>query len=181
MLGTMLLVGLLWCAPTAAEEVALSDIIVTNTRDDVLIYMTIQGAFTEKMEAAILSGVPTTFTFFVELYRVRSFWLDKKIADLTITHTVKYDTLKREFLVFRSWEKNQPLTVSSFDEVKRLMSDLSGLKVLALKELEKGRQSQLRAKAQMSKVTLPLHLHNVLFFLSLWDFETDWYAIDFIY
>ena len=61
------------------------------------------------------------------------------------------------------------------------MSDLSGLKVLALKELEKGSQYQLRAKAQMSKVTLPLHLHNVLFFLSLWDFETDWYAIDFIY
>ena len=101
----MVVAGLLWCAPAAAKEVALSDLIVTNTRDDLLIYMTIQGAFTEKMKAAILSGIPTTFTFFVKLNRVRSFWLDKQIADLTVTHTIKYDTLKNEFLVYRSWEK----------------------------------------------------------------------------
>jgi hypothetical protein len=28
---------------------------------------------------------------------------------------------------------------------------------------------------------LPFYLHYVLFFLSFWDFETDWYTVDFIY
>jgi hypothetical protein len=33
----------------------------------------------------------------------------------------------------------------------------------------------------MSKTTLPWKMHYVLFFVSLWDFETDWYTIDFIF
>ena len=40
---------------------------------------------------------------------------------------------------------------------------------------------QIRAKAELSKLTLPFFLHYVFFFVSLWDFETDWYTIDFIY
>jgi len=39
----------------------------------------------------------------------------------------------------------------------------------------------LGAKAELNKLTLPFHLHYVLFFVSLWDFETDWYTIDFVY
>jgi len=39
----------------------------------------------------------------------------------------------------------------------------------------------LRVKAELEKVRLPLYLHYVLFFVSLWDFETDWYTVDFIY
>jgi hypothetical protein len=35
--------------------------------------------------------------------------------------------------------------------------------------------------AQLDKIRLPFYLHYVLFFVSLWDFETDWYAVDFRY
>ena len=61
------------------------------------------------------------------------------------------------------------------------MAEIDRLKVVPLNQLEKGRQYQLRAKAQLDKLTLPLYLHYVLFFVSLWDFETDWYTIDFIF
>ncbi|NQT10914.1 MAG: DUF4390 domain-containing protein, partial [Desulfobacteraceae bacterium] len=40
---------------------------------------------------------------------------------------------------------------------------------------------QIRAKAELGKLTLPFYLHYILFFVSLWDVETDWYTIDFIY
>ena len=46
-----------------AQNSALTNIIVTNTRDDLLVYLTVEGAFREKMKKAILSGVPTTFSF----------------------------------------------------------------------------------------------------------------------
>jgi hypothetical protein len=61
------------------------------------------------------------------------------------------------------------------------MTEIHSLKIIPLSELEKGRQYQLRVKAEFSKKTLPFYLHYVLFFVSLWDFETDWYALDFIY
>ena len=164
-----------------AKDATLSNIIVTNTRDDLLIYLSVDGAFTPKMEDAIKTGVPASFSFFVNLYRTRGMWLDKKMADLTITHTIKYNSLKKEYAVSRSWDSNSPVVLQSFDAAKTLMTEIDSLKVIPLGQLEKGKKYQIEAKAKLSRITLPYYLHNILFFLSLWDFETDWYTIDFIY
>lgn len=164
-----------------AQDVRLTNIIVTNTRDDLLIYLNVEGAFREKMEKAIISGVPASFSFFITLYRSRNLWLDKKIADIKVTHTLKYNSLKKKFIVKRSWESGEPEVLQSFSEAQKLMAEINGLKIVPLSELEKGRRYQIRAKAELGKITLPLYLHYVLFFVSLWDFETDWYKIDFIY
>lgn len=164
-----------------AQEARLTDIIVTNTQDDLLVYLNVEGAFREKMKTAILSGVPTSFSFFVSLYRVRTLWFDEKINDIMVTNTVKYDNLKEEFTIKRSWENSGPRVSKSFDEAKKLITEIDGLKIVPLKQLEKDQRYQLRTKAELSKVTLPYYLHYVLFFVSLWDFETDWYTIDFTY
>lgn len=81
----------------------------------------------------------------------------------------------------RSWENNEPQVTTSFEEAQRWMAEIASLKITPLTALEKGRQYQIRAKAKLSKLTLPFYLHYVLFFVSLWDFETDWYTIDFTY
>ena len=107
-LVTALLVGMLLIAPGVyAQEARLSNFIITNTRDDLLLYLNVEGAFPEETKGAILSGMPTTFTFYVSLYRVRDFWYDEKIIDLEITHDIKYDSLKNEFTVTRSWESGR--------------------------------------------------------------------------
>jgi len=164
-----------------AQEARLTGIIVTNTQDDLLVYLNVEGAFREKMKKAILSGVPTRFSFFVSLYRVRTLWFDEKITEIMVTNTVKYDSLKEEFTIKRSWEKSGTRVSKSFDEAKKLITEIDGLKIVPLKQLEKDQRYQLRTKAELSKVTLPYYLHYVLFFVSLWDFETDWYTTDFIY
>jgi hypothetical protein len=162
-----------------AQEAGLTNIIVTNTRDDLLVYLNVEGAFSEKIREAILSGVPVSFSFFITLNRVRNLWMDKQIADITITHRIKYDSLKKEFTVTRSWENGKPVVTPSFEEARNLMAEVDSLKVVPLGELEKGKHYQMRAKAELSKLTLPFYLHYVFFFVSLWDFETDWYTIDF--
>ncbi|NNL43176.1 MAG: DUF4390 domain-containing protein, partial [Desulfobacterales bacterium] len=83
--------------PAFAQDAKLVDINISNTRDDLLIYFNIEGAFREKLKKAVLSGAPATFSFYINLYRARNFWLDKKIADIKVTHTIKYDILKKEF------------------------------------------------------------------------------------
>jgi Domain of unknown function (DUF4390) len=175
--------AILFCfyAVAFAQKAVLSNIIVTNTRDDLLVYMNVDGAFTPKMKNAILSGVPATFSFYISFYQVRNFWFDYKIRDIKVTNTIKYNNLKEEFVVTRSWEKSGPQVTQSFDEAQKLMTEIDSLKIVPLKQLEKGRHYQLRAKAELSKVTLPFYLHYVLFFVSLWDFETDLYTVDFIY
>lgn len=177
----ILVLGLLFIAPHAgyAQDATLTNITVSNTRDDLLLFLNLEGAFREEMKQAILSGVPSTFSYFAKLNRVRSLWFDKDIADIEVTHTIIYDNLKKEFTVTRSWKENNPEVTKSFDEAKKWMTEINSLKIIPLNRLDKGEQYQLRVKAEVSKKTLPLYLHYILFFVSLWDFETDWYAIDF--
>ena len=167
--------------PYAAQDATLSNLIVTNTSNDLLVYLNVEGAFREQTVNAIMSGVPASFSFFIKLYQKRSMWFDKAIADIEIANSIKYNNLKKVFIVERSWEKGKIRTAQSLQEAQKLMSDVDGLKIIHLSKLEKGKQYQVKAKAQLSKLTLPFYLHYVFFFVSLWDFETDWYTIDFIY
>ena len=168
-------------SPLQAAEATLSDIIVTNTQEDLLVFFDIKGCFTREMEEAILNGIPTTFTIVIKLYRTRTAWLDASIASITLEHTIKYDSLKNEFRVTRSEMDNTELVVKDFEAAKKAMAEIRNIRVVPLKKLQDRGKYQLRVKAELEKVRLPLYLHYVLFFVSLWDFETDWYTVDFIY
>jgi hypothetical protein len=178
-----LLFYLLWASPypLQAAEATLSDIIVTNTQKDLLVFFDIQGCFTREMEEAILNGIPTTFTIIIRLYKTRTLWFDGSISSLKLEHTIKYDSLKNEFRVSRSEDSHSELVFKEFDKAKKAMAEISNIEVVPLKELQRNSKYQLRVKAELEKVRLPLYLHYVLFFVTLWDFETDWYTVDFTY
>lgn len=169
-------------AVLASENTAIiEDIKLANTRDDLLIYFDIKRAFTEKMNQAVLNGVPATFSFQVVLYKTDGSFFDKKIANIQIKSTLKYNPLKKEFSVSRPWKNEAPVLTQSFEEAKKLMTEIDNLTIIALNKLVKGDKYQLRIKAELDKVTLPLSLHYVFFFVSFWDFETNWYLINFTF
>ena len=175
------LLTLLAALPARAQQARLSDIVVTNTSEHLIVYFSVEDCYTSEMLQAIESGIPTTFTFYTHLYVKRDFWWDRKIADLEVQHTVRYDPLKKRYAVRLSEKEGEVLLVEDFEEARRLMSEVVGLEVAPLGLLEKGKQYQLRMMVELDKIRLPLSLHQVLFFLSLWDFKTDWYAVDFLY
>jgi hypothetical protein len=61
------------------------------------------------------------------------------------------------------------------------MSEVAALKVTEIQQLQRGGRYQIQMMAELNKIQLPLHLHYVFFFLSLWDFKTDWHSLDFRY
>lgn len=160
---------------------ALTNIKLANTRDDLLTYFEVENAFTLKTAEAVKKGIPTTFTFYVVLYKATSSFFDKKIADIRIQSTIKYNSLKEEYTVSRPWKKEAPLITKSFEEATDWMAEVNNLKVVPLDEIVKGDKYQIRIKAELEKVTLPLSLHRILFFVSFWDSATDWYVINFTY
>lgn len=173
----LLVSGTVW-----GQDARVTDVIVTNTRDDLILYFRVHGCFTKDLQQAILNGVPTTFTFLASLDQVRSFWKDKNLASLEIHHTVKYNNLKNEFVITLSEHGDKPAIVNTLSEAKRIMAEVENLRIAKLETLERNHRYQISVKAELSKITLPLYLHHVFrFFLFLWDFETDWYTTDFIY
>lgn len=165
----------------SAQKAHLSDIVVTNTRDHLLLYFTVNDCFTPEMNAAIDSGIETTFTFFVKLFEKRRFLWSKKLADIVIRHRIKYDNLKGTYEITRSEENGKGITVNNYAQAKKLMAEVVAVKVVPMEQMTKGTPYQVQMMAQLDKIKLPFYLHHVLFFLSLWDFATDWYAVDFKY
>jgi hypothetical protein len=163
------------------KQAQISDIIVTNNQDNLLVYFFTKGCFTPEMNKAIMNGIPTTFTFLIDLYSPRSFWPDKRIASLKLHHTIRYDALREEFSVILSERSNQTFVMKDFAKAQEMMADVSNVQVIPLQSLEKNNQYKLKIKAELNKVRLPMYLHYVLFFVSLWDFDTDWFVVDFIY
>ncbi|NVM57116.1 MAG: DUF4390 domain-containing protein [Desulfobacterales bacterium] len=174
--------GILASRLAYGQDPRITDVIVTNTRDDLILYFKVEGCFTEDLQQAILNGVPTTFAFQVSLDRVRNFWKDKNLASLEIHHTVKYNNLKNEFVITRSEANGRPIVVNSLHKAKSIMAEVESLRIAKLETLERNHRYQVRIKAELSKISLPFYLHYVFrFFLFLWDFETDWYTTDFTY
>ncbi len=174
-------ITLYFAFPALAMEAVLKDIEITNTDTHLLLYFRVADCFTEDMKDAIDSGIHATFRFFVRVYEVRDRWRDKKIADLKMNHDVQYDNLKRVYLVHLTERDDNKIIVQDFENVMKLMSEVAGFKVADLQKLKKGGRYRIFMMAELDKIRLPFYLHNVFFFLSLWDFETDWYTVDFTY
>jgi len=176
----LIIIFTLLSKPCFSSEAFLKDIVVTTSKKELLVYFTAQGCFTKQMEKAILNGVPVTFTYKILLDKKRSFWPDKGIRSLKLFHTIKYDQLKGVFIINRSELPEEIATSKDFIWAKKLMTTVE-VAVVPISALKKGDKYELRLKAELNKVKLPLYLHYIFFFTSLWDFETDWYYINFVY
>ncbi|MDZ7833741.1 MAG: DUF4390 domain-containing protein [Desulfobacterales bacterium] len=168
-------------SPVMAKEVKIADFAVTNNRDDLLVFFSVKGAFTREMVEAIQNGIPTTFSYFVRLEEDKILWFKKKIAAKSFTHTIKYNNMKDEYVIKRSWDADKAITTKSFEQAKSLMAEIKSFRLTDLDPLEKEHRYIIRAKAELDKVTLPFKLHYILFFTALWDFETSWHSFKFKY
>jgi hypothetical protein len=168
-------------ARSQTRNASLEDIVVTNTRDSLLVYFTVTNCFTEEMVQAIENGISTSFLFFIRLYEKKDFWWDEEIASVTITHEIKYDNLRRVYVVKSPFANGDVIQLTNFEEAKKLMSEIVGFKLVDLSSLGKGKRYKVSMMAQLDKVELPFYLHHILFFVKLWDFKTPWYNVEFIY
>lgn len=168
-------------SPAYGKKAYLSDVVVTNTRDHLLLYISVNDCFSAQMNTAIESGMNMTFTFFIKLYERRTLLWDRFVGSTEISHSIKYDQLKNVYEVRLSEQNGKAIVVRSFDEARKLMAEVSALKLVPIQRLRKGGRYQIKMMAELDKIKLPLYLHYVLFFLSLWDFETEWLTVDFRY
>lgn len=166
--------------PVQGGDAKIRDILIAPSKDRIVLYARVSSGFTKDMESSIVAGVPANFTFLLNLHQERSYWFDREIASITVVHTLKYDIVKKIFTVTSS-DGQAPAVFQDFESAKAAMGDLSGVAIAAMKDLVPNQTYYVRMKARLDKVRLPLHMEYVFFFVSWWDFETDWYMQKFVY
>jgi hypothetical protein len=163
-----------------AADPSITDILITNDAQNVLLYARLVNGFKPEMETAILAGIPAVFAMHVEVYQERPLLWDKKISAKEIKRTLKYDNLKKVFNIYHS-SQSDPVAFPDLESAKKAMSDFNGIIVTPLSSLVKGGTYYVLVTIKMDKVRLPLRMEYVLFFVSFWDFETPWYRQNFSY
>jgi len=100
------------------EKAVIGKVTLNNTRDDLIIFYNVENAFNEKVVERIESGAETIFTYRIVMKQVINFRKDKKIQDLTHTHSIKFNNLKKEYTIYRSWTGEKPVVTKSFKEAQ---------------------------------------------------------------
>ena len=170
----MFFVLLLTASPAFSGDAELTHFIVRNSSDQLQVDLMIKGIFTEEKMAAVSKGIRISLTFLVLLYEVRDYWFDDRIISKTALHDIKFDVLKKEYKIQRSWEKRTPSIIKDFEKAQSLFLEIKEFDVMPLKRLKKGKHYQLRVKLELNGRKFP-------FVDFPWEFETDWYTINFIY
>jgi hypothetical protein len=164
------------------QNVSINNVVITKYQNNLYIYFSLEGPFSQEMEEAIKSGIETTFTFYVVLKRHRGGILsDPEIVERTIKHTVKYDALLQEYTVTRDEEGSKPFVTKDFDTAKRVMAQVRFYPLVTLTMLEKGTTYRIEIKGELDKADIPNSLRYILFFSNVWNFSTPWYVEEFSY
>ncbi len=174
-----LLFSLLLFAPAAAfSDDASVDGLKVDLNPAVKISFLVKDAFTKDIEEAISSGIPTSFTFIVEFNRINDFWFNDHLGKWVFRHTVKYDSLKEEYVV-NLGESEKVIRTNDFNEMKKLMATGDSINLSSMEPLKTGREYECRVRAEFHAIKLPFLLDYMLFFVKFWYFETNWHTYRF--
>jgi hypothetical protein len=161
------------------KDARMHDVLVTSDGNEVLAYVRISNWVTKDMESAIMTGVPMTVIFMIDFYQQKPGWLDKRLAQIRIKHSLKYDEVKKIFH-FSSTGAKKSADFTDMESAKQAMAELDAVQLAYMNNLSQGVSYYVDVKAKLDEIRLPLHMEKLMFFVSLWDFETDWYHQPFI-
>lgn len=157
----------------------IKDIIVTASDNNLLLFATVKNAFTPEMLEGVQNGIPIVFSFHLKLAKTSNKWIDTNLVESTLTHTMTFDSDKKVYNITFSYQDGKTVTTGNLEQAKQLMAELNGVKVIALSQLIPDAPYAIHFKVTLKKGALPLGIHYVIPFSSLWDFETDWRTIEF--
>lgn len=175
-LGALAAAGACLWLPAAAgarhaEDAEIRDLQVRNTASDLFVSFSLQGAFTPEIREQIESGLPVTFSHYLEIMQKRTAWFDNTLVKKEVTATVTYDTLTRQYRLTRSvnGEVVETAVTDRVGEMERFMTTVEQQRLCDPADLPGDRRLALRVKSRIRR--------RFVFFFIPWNFETSWARI----
>jgi hypothetical protein len=148
----------------SAELLLVDDEYVLNAQFDL--------AFNPTLEEALQKGVPLYFVLELELGRPRWYWLDQKIAQLTVQYRLTYNPLTRQYRVGSGLLSQQ---LDSLEEVERLLSRVASRPVVRKEALSAGERydAAIRLRLDVNQLPKPFQINALA--SRDWSLQSDWY------
>jgi len=180
LLSLLVLSPALFNAESTPERiVTLEELTATTSEKHLILFATLKNSFTSEMIEILDSGIPLHFTFYIELYKTAENVPDEQVTELTVQHTMAFDTLKETYKVTLEEENNKTHSFQSLIKAQQITNEINGIEVIELSQLIPDNLYKLKIRAELYRKTLPMSLHSILPFFSWWDVKTGWHTIEF--
>jgi hypothetical protein len=129
----------------------------------------------EAVRRGLAEGVPLNLELDIEIERVRQLLPNSKIAELTQRYHLEYNAVSARYTL-RNVNSGQQESLGTVDAALERLSDIRDLPVLDRALIADDRRYEASVRAKTDYGTVPFTLRLVMFWVSDWHRESDWYT-----
>ena len=170
MRANFLILSLLLAAPlrAAPPRPTIENLAATAAAGKVSVRFSLAGVFgNPEMVEALQSGLPTSFTYSIEIFRDRPNWFDDSISRARVEVICTYNSLTREYLL--NYRRDRRLVRSeTFTDLAALERQMTGIEEKDLFDIgtRKPYKLKVRVKADL--------MRGWLMYVIPWEVSTHW-------
>jgi hypothetical protein len=129
----------------------------------------------EAVRRGLVEGVPLTLEVDLDIERVRQLLPNSRVAELTQRYRLQYNAVTARYIL-RNENSGQQESSGTVDEAIAHLSEVHSLPALDRALIAADRRYEGRVRAKIDFGTVPFTLRLLMFWVSDWHRESDWYA-----
>ena len=129
----------------------------------------------EAVRQGLAEGVPLSMEVDLDIERVRQFFPNSRVAELTQHYQLQYNAVSARY-VLKNENSGQQESLGTIEGALELISEIRDLPVLDKSLIQRDRRYEASVRAKVDYGTVPFTLRLVMFWVSDWHRESDWYT-----
>jgi hypothetical protein len=129
----------------------------------------------EAVRHGLVEGVPLTLEVDLDIERVRQLLPNSRVAELTQRYRLQYNAVTARYIL-RNENSGQQESMGTVDEAIAHLSEVHSLPALDRALIAADRRYEGRVRARIDFGSVPFTLRLLMFWVSDWHRESDWYA-----
>jgi len=129
----------------------------------------------EAVRHGLVEGVPLTLEVDLDIERVRQLLPNSRVAELTQRYRLQYNAVTARYIL-RNENSGQQESMGTVDEAIAHLSEVHSLPALDRALIAADRRYEGRVRARIDFGTVPFTLRLLMFWVSDWHRDSDWYA-----
>ena len=159
-----------------ADTIAVKSAELLAEDDDYVLNAQFDFSFNPTLEQALQNGISLYFVLEFELGRPRWYWLDEKVAQVSIQYRLSYTPLTRQYRLTSGLLAQQ---FDSLEEVERILSRVVSRPVVARDALVAGARYDAGVRLRLDGTLLPKPFQVNALTSRDWTLQSEWYRWSF--
>jgi hypothetical protein len=129
----------------------------------------------EAVRRGLAEGVPLSVELDIDIERVRQLLPNSRVAELTQHYHLQYNAVSARYIL-RNDNSGQQESLGTVDSAVEHLSDVRSLPVLDKALIAADRRYEASVRAKIDYGTVPFTMRMLMFWVSDWHRESDWYT-----